>query len=418
MTKSKKVVITGLGIISPIGNTVSEYWNNCIEGKSGVDFIKRFDASNFPTKIGAEVKNFDPLNYMDKKTFQRNDIFTHFGLAAVQQALEDANLSQANLDKLDRHRVGVVIGSGIGGIHEFTKNDLAYDKSGWKKVSPFFIPALITNMASGVAAITWKLKGPNFSISTACATANHSILESMHIIRRGEADIIVSGGTEGALSPLGLAGFCASRALSANNENPQKASRPFDINRDGFVLGEGAGILVVESEESALKRNAKIYAEIAGGGMSCDAYHITAPCEDGEGVIYCMNQALINSNVEKDEVNYINTHGTSTPLGDKAEQFAIKQVFKDSIKNIKINSTKSMIGHLLGAAGGVEAIAVIKSIESNKLHPTINQDNPDPDCDLECVPNEAIDYKVSVALSNSFGFGGHNCSLIFKRYNK
>ena len=415
---SRKVVVTGLGILAPNGKTVDEYWDNCLNGVSGIRRIERFDPSAYPTQIAGEIQNFDPLNYMDKKTFQRNDVFTHFGLAAVGQALEDAGLSQEQLDKMDRYRVGVIIGTGIGGIFEFSKNDLAHDRAGWKKVSPFFIPALITNMASGITAITHKLKGPNFSISTACATSNHSFLESYHIIKRGEADIIVSGGTEGALSPLGLAGFCAARALSSNNDNPQQASRPFDKDRDGFVMGEGAGVLVLESEESAIKRNAKIYAEIIGGGMSCDAYHITAPCEDGAGVINCVESALKTSGIAKEEVDYVNTHGTSTPLGDKAETFAVKQVFGDHAKKLKINSTKSLVGHLLGAAGGVEAIAVVKSIETGKLHPTINYVTPDPDCDLDCVPNKAIDYDVNVAISNSFGFGGHNCTLIFKKYKQ
>lgn len=414
----KKVVITGYGIIAPNGLSAEEFWKNCLAGISFVDTIQKFDVSNFSSQVGAEVKNFDPLNYMDKKTVQRMDRFTHYGIAAVQQALEYSNLTQANLDKLDRNRIGIVLGSGVGGIYEFSKNDIAFENKGWKKVSPFFIPALITNMASGMAAIISGLKGPNFSISTACATSNHSILESFHIIQREEADIMIAGGSEAALTPLGLAGFCASRALSTRNDEPKKASRPFDKGRDGFVLGEGAGVLVIESEKSALKRDAKIYAELLGGGMSCDAYHITAPCEDGDGAIRCMNQTLVNANVQKEEVNYINTHGTSTPLGDKAEQFAIKQVFKDHTKNIKINSTKSMIGHLLGAAGGVEAIAVLKSIETNKLHPTINYENPDPECDLDCVPNNAIDFKVNVALSNSFGFGGHNSTLVFKRYSQ
>ncbi len=413
---SKKVVVTGLGVIAPNGNTVNDFWKNCLEGKSGVDRIRGFDPSEYPTQIAGELKDFDPLNYMDKKTVQRNDIFTHYCLAVMQQALEDSQLTGSKLEAMDRSKIGVIVGSGMGGIYTYSKNDLALDKGSWRKVSPFFIPATITNMASGMAAIMWGLRGPNFSISTACATSNHSILESMHIIKRGEADIMVAGGSEAVISPLGLAGFCASRALSTSNDEPQKASRPFDTGRDGFVMGEGAGVLVLESEESALRRDVKIYGELAGGGMSCDAYHITAPRDDGAGVIQCMEMALRSAEVQKDEVNYINAHGTSTPLGDKAEQKAIKEVFKAHSKKLKINSTKSLIGHLIGAAGGAEAIAVLKSFESGKLHPTINQDNPDPDCDLDCVPNQAIDYQVNVALSNSFGFGGHNCSIVMKRY--
>ena len=413
---SNKVVITGLGAITPIGNTVEEFWNSCLEGKSGVESIRGFDVSSFPTKIAAEVKGFDPLDYMDKKTVQRNDVFTHFCLAATSQAMADANLTKEILETMNKKRIGVLVGTGIGGANVFIDNIHKFDKGGWKKVSPFFIPGLITNMASGLVAIEWGLMGPNFSISTACATANHSILECMHIIKRGEADIMITGGTEGALNAHCLAGFCASRALSTSNDEPQKASRPFDKGRDGFVFGEGAGVLVLESEESAKKRGAKIYAELAGGGMSCDAYHITAPREDGEGVTMCMEHALSSAGVEKTELDYINTHGTSTPLGDKAEQTAIKKVFGDHAYKIRVNSTKSMIGHLLGAAGGVEAIAAIKSIESGKIHPTINQIEPDPDCDLNCVPNNAIEQEVRVALSNSFGFGGHNCSIVLKKY--
>ncbi len=416
--ESKKVVITGLGVIASNGLTVDEYWQSCLEGKSGIGPIERFDASSFPTRFGGEIKNFDPLNYLDKKVVRQMDMFVHFGIAAMQEALDDSRLRTV-LDDMDRTRIGIIVGSGIGGIFSYTKNAVQFEKGGWKKVSPFFIPTIITNMASGYAAIHWNIKGPNYSISTACATANHSILDSMHIIKRGDADIMICGGCEGSLSPLGLAGFCSSRALSTRNDEPGKASRPFDKTRDGFVIGEGAGILILESEESAIKRNAKIYAELAGGGMTCDAYHITAPCDDGEGVINCMNMALNSANiVNKEEVNYINTHGTSTSLGDKAEQFAIKQVFGDHAHKIKVNSTKSIIGHLLGAAGGAEAIVVAKSFESNKLHPTINYENPDPDCDLDCVPNKAIDFKVAAALSNSFGFGGHNCTLVFKRYNQ
>lgn len=415
---SKKVVVTGLGVLAPNGNSVNEFWENTLAGKSGVDRIQKFDPSDFPTQIGAEVKGFDPLNYMDKKAVKHNDVFVQYAFAVVSEALEDAGYTSEKLEALDKTRIGVVVGTGIGGIYAYSKNDLAFDKGGWKKVSPFFIPAIITNMASGMVGINWGFMGPNYSISTACATSNHSIIESMHIIKRGEADIMVCGGTEGALSPLGLAGFCASRALSQRNDDPQTASRPFDKERDGFVLGEGAGVLILESEEHAKKRGAKIYAEMCGGGMTCDAYHITAPREDGAGVIRCMEMALESAGLDKSEVNYINMHGTSTPLGDKAEQTAIKKVFKDQISNIKVNSTKSMIGHLLGAAGGAEAIAVLKSFENNKLHPTINQINPDPECDLDCVPNTAIDYDLNVALSNSFGFGGHNSTIVFKRYEQ
>lgn len=410
-----KVFVTGMGLLTPLGNTLDEFWTACLSGKSGVGRISKFDPSSFPSQMAGEIKNFDPLDYMDKKTARRNDPFVHFCFAAVQSALDHSDLDRETLESMDRTQIGVIIGSGIGGITSYTKNDIAFFQSGWKKVSPFFIPSIITNMASGLISIHWNLQGPNFSISTACATANNCILEAMHIIRRGEAEIMLAGGVEAALTPLGLAGFCSSRALSTRNDEPTKASRPFDLNRDGFVMGEGAGVLVLESEESAERRGATIYGEVLGGAMTSDAYHITAPREDAKGVIHCMKKALENSKIEPEQVDYINAHGTSTTLGDQAECMAIQKVFEKHSKNLKISSTKSMIGHLLGGAGAVEAIAVLQSFESGQLHPTINQENPDPKMELNFIPNQAIDFQSNIALSNSFGFGGHNCSLVFKR---
>ncbi len=410
----KKIVITGIGVTSASGLTVNEYWENLLAGKSSIKQIEKFDVTPFPTKIAGEITNFDPADYMERKTAKRTDRFTQFAIASSSQAIKDAELEKADIDK---DRVGVLIGTGIGGISEFTKSVLDYDRGGWRKVSPFFIPTIITNIASGHIAIINGFRGPNFAISTACATSNHSLTEAYHIILRDEADIMVCGGSESAITEAGLSGFCTAKALSSRNEEPEKASRPFDVSRDGFVMGEGAGVLVLESEESALKRGAKIYAEFLGGGMSCDAYHLTAPCPDGAGATLSMNNALKNSGVEKEEINYINTHGTSTPLGDKAEIMATKNVFGDHIKNIKVNSTKSMIGHCLGAAGSLEAIAIIKSIETRKLHPSINIENQDPACDVDIV-KETIDFDVNVAISNSFGFGGHNSTIVIKKYQQ
>ena len=414
----KKVLVTGMGVISPLGNRVSDLWENCKKGKSGVGKILRFDTDNFPVKIAGFVRGFDPLDYMDKKLMRSNDPFVHYTFGAMSEAMESSGLMGAGLggDKVDRRRIGVILGSGMGGVKLYSKNNYVFSQYGWRKVSPFFIPSTITNIASGLVAIQWGLEGPNFSISTACATSNHTILESMNIIRRGEADIMVAGASEAALTPMGLAGFCAARALSTRNDEPEKASRPFDRGRDGFVLGEGCGVMILESEESALRRGRHIYGEVLGGGMNCDAHHITAPREDGSGVIRCMELAIENSGIKKEDIDYINAHGTSTQLGDHVEQFAIRKVFGDHSKNLKVNSTKSMIGHLLGSAGSVEGIIALKSLSEGYVHPTINLEDLDESYNLDFVANHGVEYDFEHALSNSFGFGGHNCSIVFKKY--
>jgi 3-oxoacyl-[acyl-carrier-protein] synthase II len=412
---SKKVVITGMGVISPLGNTVDEYWENLKAGKSGVGYISKFNPEEveIPVRIAAEVKNFNAEDYIDKKLTRRMDQFSHFAMAAAKQAIEQAGIET---DKVDKERVGVLVGSGIGGMQTFQQNVLNFEKK--RRVSPFFIPMIITDMSSGLISIEYGFMGPNLSISTACATANHSLLESYHMIKRGDADIMVAGGTEAAMMDLAIAAFSVAQALSRRNDEPQRASRPWDKERDGFVMGEGAGVLVIESEESAKKRGATILAELMGGGMSADAYHMTAPHPEGRGAALCMENALKCSGLKKEDIQHINAHGTSTELGDIAETDSIKRVFGDHAYKLKVNSTKSMTGHLLGAAGGVEAIASIKGIMEGKIHPTINLENPDPQCDLDYVPNKVIDYDVKYALSNGFGFGGHNCSLIFGRYDK
>ena len=417
--KEKRVVVTGMGIISPMGNNLKDYWNNLMEGKTGISSITKFDASELPSKVAGQVKNFDPKDYIDFKMARRMDEFSHFGVAASNLAMEDAGLSSSAMEKIDSARVGSNIGSGIGGIKVFYDNQKAFDANGWKKVSPLFIPMLISNICSSYVSIIHKFQGPNYSMSTACATSNHCLLDALHIIKRGDADIMVSGGTEGALIPFAIAGFCSARALSTKrNDNPVEASRPFDKDRDGFVISEGSGILVLEELEHAKKRNAKIYAEIAGAGMSCDAYHITEPHPEGLGASLSMENAMKSANIGINDVEYINSHGTSTIVGDIAELKAIKKLFGDRVKNIKINSTKSMIGHLLGAAGGVEAIATILSLQNNKLHPTLNIKDPIDEAEGLDIVSKTEDYNFNIAMSNSFGFGGQNCSLIIKKYEQ
>ncbi|HCL57829.1 MAG TPA: beta-ketoacyl-[acyl-carrier-protein] synthase II [Spirochaetia bacterium] len=414
---SKRVVVTGMGIISPLGHTIDEYWKNILAGKSGVARISKFDpdAANLSVKIAAEVRNFNPEDYIDKKQIKRMDVFTQFALAGVKEALAQSKLIEQDAS-LDKERIGVLVGSGIGGIQSFTENIKNYLAKG--RISPFFIPLIITDMASGLISIEYGYMGPNYSISTACATSNHSILNAFNLIRNGEADIMVTGGSEGSVMDLTVCAFSTAQALSKRNDAPEKASRPWDKDRDGFILGEGAGILVIESEESAKKRGVKILAEIMGGGMSADAYHMTAPHPEGKGAALCMKNALKMSGLKTTDIQHVNAHGTSTELGDIAETNAVKLVFGDHAKKLKVNSTKSMTGHLLGAAGAVEAIACIKGLQEGKIHGTMNLDNQDEQCDLDYVPNKAIDYDVKYSLSNSFGFGGHNCSLIFGRYDQ
>ncbi len=408
----RRVVVTGLGIISPVGNTLKEAWANILAGRSGITRITRFDASSFTSQIAGEVKGFDPTAYMSAKEVRRFDTFIHFGLAASVEALKDSGL---DLDKVDRNQVGACIGSGIGGLPLIEETHDSYLSGGARKISPFFVPGSIINMISGQLSIMYGLKGPNFAAVSACTTANHSIGEAGRLIEYGDADVMIAGGAESALSPLGIGGFCAARALSTRNDDPASASRPWDKGRDGFVLGEGAGVLVLEEYEHAKKRGARIYCELAGYGMSADANHITAPCEDGEGAARCMGNALRNAKRNIDQVQYLNAHGTSTPLGDLAETIAVKRCFGEHAKRLAMNSTKSMTGHLLGAAGGIEAVFSVMAVHDQVSPPTINLVEASEGCDLDYVANVARPMSIDVALSNSFGFGGTNGTLVFTK---
>ena len=411
----RRVVITGLGIISPVGNTVPDAWNNVVAGKSGITRITRFDASAFASQIAGEVKDFDITHYLSGKDARRMDIFIHYGMAAGIQAVRDAGLGDIAGGHLDAERIGVNIGSGIGGLSMIEDTHDIFHAGGPRKISPFFIPSTIINMIAGNLSIMFGFKGPNLAIVTACTTATHCIGDSARLIEYGDVDVMVAGGAESCVTPLAMGGFASARALSTRNDDPVTASRPWDKGRDGFVLGEGAGILVLEEMEHAKRRGAKIYAELAGFGMSADAYHMTAPCEDGEGAARCMTNALRNAGMNAAEVDYINAHGTSTPLGDLAETVAVKRCFGEHAKKLVVNSTKSMTGHLLGAAGGVEAIFSALAIHHQIAPPTINIFDQDPACDLDYVPNVARKMKIDVAMSNSFGFGGTNGTLIFRK---
>jgi len=408
----RRVVITGLGIISPVGNSVPEAWSNILAGKSGISRITHFDPAAFSAQIAGEVRGFDVTQYLSAKEARRMDTFIHFGMAAGIQAFRDSGLQ---ITPENAERVGVNIGSGIGGLPciEATHND--YLKSGPRKISPFFIPATIINMISGNLSIMFGLKGPNLAMVTACTTATHCIGDSGRLIEYGDADVMIAGGSEATVSPLAVGGFASARALSTRNDDPATASRPWDKDRDGFVLGEGAGVLVLEEYEHAKRRGAKIYAELAGFGMSADAFHMTAPPDDGDGAARCMANALRNARLNADQIDYINAHGTSTPLGDIAETVAVKRCFGDHAKRLAVSSTKSMTGHLLGAAGGVEAIFSALAVSDQVAPPTANLVNQDPACDLDYVPNAARKMPVRAALSNSFGFGGTNGTLIFTR---
>ena len=408
----RRVVVTGLGIISPVGNTVADAWANILAGKSGIGPITRFDASGFPTHIAGEVKDFDATKYIAAKEARRFDTFIHYGLAAAIDALKDSGL---DLDKEDRTQIGVCIGSGIGGLPLIEDTQIAYQAGGARKISPFFVPGTIINMISGQLSIMMGLKGPNMAVVSACTTANHSIGEAGRFIEYGDADVMVAGGAEATVSPLGLGGFNAARALSVRNDDPAGASRPWDKDRDGFVLGEGSGVLVLEEFEHARKRGARIYCELAGYGMSADANHITAPCEDGEGAARCMSNALRNARRNPSDVQYLNAHGTSTPLGDVAETLAVKRCFGDHASRLAVNSTKSMTGHLLGAAGGIEAVFSALAVQNQISPPTINLHQAGEGCDLDYVANTARSMQIDVALSNSFGFGGTNGTLAFTR---
>ena len=406
----RRVVITGIGMVSPVGNSASESWGNIISGKSGVSNISKFETEGFEPKFAATV-NINIEEFLEKKEIRRIDEFIQFGLIASDECVNDSKL---NLDQENLDRIGVSIGSGIGGLSTIENNKILLNDRGPKKISPFFVPGAISNMVSGYASLRFGFRGPNISIASACSSASHSIGYSFRSISYGDADIMLTGGAEMATTPLGLAGFNAAKALSTNNENPQAASRPWDKKRDGFVLGEGAGCLILEEYEHAKKRGAHIYAEIIGFGMSADAFHITAPPQEGEGAALAMRNALLDANIDKSLIDYINAHGTSTPAGDIAETLAIKSVFENSSKNLVVSSTKSMTGHLLGAAGAIEAIFSILAIRDNICPPTINLDDPDEGCDLNYSAIQATSKNINYSLSNSFGFGGTNASLIFR----
>ncbi|QDS33578.1 beta-ketoacyl-ACP synthase II [Brevibacillus brevis] len=409
----RRVVITGVGVVSPVGNDAQTFWNSLLEGKSGIDRVAAFDASDYPTQIAGEVKNFDPEQYMDKKDIRRTDRFVQFGLAAAKMAVEDAKLE---ITPENAERVGVYIGSGIGGLTTWEEQHSVLLEKGPRRVSPFFIPMLIANMASGAVSIQYGAKGPTSSAITACATGTNAIGDALRLIQFDHADVMIAGGAEATVRPMAFAGFCSAKAMSTRNDEPQKASRPFDQDRDGFVMGEGAGVLILEELEHAKKRGATIIAEVIGYGMSADAHHITSPSPGGEGAARCMASALKDAGVDPTEVQYINAHGTSTGQGDIAETQAIKSVFGEHAYKLAVSSTKSMTGHLLGATGGVEAIATAYALRDQVLPPTMNLENPDPECDLDYVPNHARKATVNVAVSNTFGFGGHNATVILKRY--
>jgi 3-oxoacyl-[acyl-carrier-protein] synthase II len=408
----RRVVITGLGIVSPVGNTVDQAWQNILAGRSGIDRITRFDTSTFPVRIAGEVKDFDVTQYLSARDARRMDTFIHYGMAAGIQAVRDAGLEAHSADA---ERIGVSIGSGIGGLPmiELTRDEFV--ATGVRKISPFFVPGSIINMISGNLSILYGFKGPNIAMVSACSTGTHSIGDAGRLIEYGDADLMVAGGAECTVSPLGMGGFCAARALSTRNDDPQTASRPWDKDRDGFVLGEGGGVMVLEEYEHARARGARIYCELAGFGMSADAHHMTAPCEDGEGAARCMSNALKNARVHPDEVQYLNAHGTSTPLGDLAETIAVKRAFGEHAGKLVVNSTKSMTGHLLGAAGGIEAVFSALAVYHQVSPPTINIFSQDEACDLDYCANEARQTKIDVAISNSFGFGGTNATAVFRR---
>ncbi|TAN06285.1 MAG: beta-ketoacyl-[acyl-carrier-protein] synthase II [Rhodanobacteraceae bacterium] len=408
----RRVVVTGLGLVSPIGNDVATAWKNVVAGNSGIGPITHFDASAFPTRIAGEVRGFDPAQYIAPKDIKKMDTFIHYSIAAGTQALRDSGLE---VTAANAPRIGAAVGAGIGGIASIERTSIAYHEGGPRKISPFFVPGSIVNMVSGHLSIMYGLKGPNIACVTACTTATHNIGLAMRMIQYGDADAMLAGGAEFSVTATAVGGFCSARAMSTRNDDPARASRPWDKDRDGFVLSDGAGIVVLEEYEHAKARGAKIYGEVAGFGMSGDAYHITAPSEGGEGAARCMENALHDAGVNPDQVQYVNAHGTSTQLGDLGEVLAAKRVFGDSAKKLAISSTKSTTGHLLGAAGGVEAIFTLLAMRDGVLPPTINLDAPGDGCDLDFVPNTARDGRIDIAISNSFGFGGTNGTLLFKR---
>ncbi|HCK11889.1 beta-ketoacyl-ACP synthase II [bacterium] len=414
MGRDRRVVITGLGTLAPNGSTTEEYWDSLINGKTGIGRIEKFDTSDFRVQIGAEIKDFAPENYdMDRKFVRRADLFTQYSIAASFMAIADAGLDSK--DAADPERIGVVYGSGIGGIQTFEVQHTALMNGGPRKISPFFIPMMIADMTSGQISIRFGAKGPNYTTVTACASASHGIGNAAREIRDDEADVMITGGAEAAVTPMSLGGFAALHALSTRNDEPERASRPFDAERDGFVIGEGAGSLILEELEHAKKRGARIYAEIVGAGYTGDAHHITDMSPGGEGGARALRRALRQADMKPSEIDYINAHGTSTPVGDKNESAAIRSVLGDQADKVAISSSKSMTGHLLGASGAIESIACVMAVHTNKIPPTINYENPDPECDLDYVPNRARKKTVNVAVNNSFGFGGHNATLILKK---
>lgn len=411
----RRIVVTGMGMVTPVGLTVPENWQSIVECKSGIGLLSRFDPTDYPVKIAGEVKNFDPANYMEKKEVKRMDLFIQFALAAAKEAMRDSGL---NIDETNTERVGVIVGSGQGGIASIEQNTLKAYNGNLNRISPFFIPSAIINLASGQIAIKYKMRGPSYGVVSACSTGVHAMMDGFYAIQRGDAEAMVVGGSEATLVPVAIAGFANARALSSRNDEPEKASRPFDLNRDGFVQSEGAGVLIFEELEFAVKRGARIYAEILGFGMSTDAFHITAPDPEGRGPRLCMQNALKNAGIVPEQIDYINAHGTSTPLNDVTETNAVKEVFGEHASRLSISSTKSMTGHLLGAAGAIEAIYCIKALENQLLPPTINYETPDPECDLDYVPNEPRKANISICLSNSFGFGGTNASVIVRKFEQ
>ncbi len=408
----RRVVVTGVGVVSPLGSGNQTNWDALMRGESGISTITRFDVTDMPVKIAGEIKGFNPEEYIDKKEIKKMDLFIQYALGAAHFAMQDSGLV---IDDSNAERVGVLVGAGLGGLPTIEKYHVALQEGGVKKISPFFIPMLIINLAPGHISIKYGAKGPNISSVSACATSTHSIGDAYHIIKRGDADAMIAGGTESVITPLGIGGFAAMKALSDRNDDPTAASRPFDKNRDGFIMGEGAGIMVLEEYEAAKARGAKIYAEIVGYGLTGDAYHLTAPAPGGEGGARCMKMALKNAGVNPEQVGYINAHGTSTPMGDMYETAAIKTVFGEHAYKLMVSSTKSMTGHLLGAAGGIEAVYTLMAMDKGVVPPTINYTDPDPDCDLDYVPNTAREAKLEYAMSNNFGFGGTNATLLFKK---
>lgn len=414
--EKRRVVVTGLGVLTPIGNNVDEYWVGLLEGKNGAGLITKFDTTDFTTKFACEVKDFNPEDYLDRKEIKRMDPFTVYSMATAQMAIEDSKIV---LDSVDRERFGVIYGSGIGGMDTFEKQTLAYLQGGPRKISPFFVPMMISDIAAGQISIKFGLKGPNYATTSACATSTHAIADAYVHIQRGSADIMVCGGSEAAITPMAIGGFNAARAISTWNDRYLEASRPFDKDRNGFVMGEGSGTLILEEYEHAKKRGAKIYAELLGIGLTGDAFHVTAPAPEGEGGMRSMREALRDGGIEPEQIDYVNAHGTSTELNDKNETAAIRNLFGEHAYKLSVSSTKSMTGHLLGAAGAVEAVATILSLKHGKIPPTINLDNPDiPDCDLDYTPNESKDRDIKFAVSNTFGFGGHNSTLLMKKFEE